>query len=218
MTTTTIPQIAVSQANSSNTPSNPPSSCQVAIPDYSVLRQSNMDKINNFYNALLSTYTQNYSDYTKGNASTNINDRSHATTILKPKVEDANNQIINLSQTMINSVNQDTDLINAQKDTLSQKMEQIDSAINNLSLLKDKDNEMTVLTAARDDSLASTQNNTSNMEFTTFIYIGVCILVTLIVVGLIIYLVYSSSFDTKSTNKSENKSNNLYKNIANNTK
>ena len=211
--TSTMPQTTMYQANPTVNPSNS-DSCQVTIPDYSVLRQTNIDKINEFYNSLLNTYTQNYSDYTKGNASSNINDRTNATTILKPKVQDANTQILNLSQTMINSVNQDTDLINAQKNTLTEKMSKIDSMISNLSLLKDKDNEMTVLSAARDDSLSSTQSSTESMQFTTYIYIGICILITIIIVGLIIYLVYSSSFD----NKSANKNNNIHKNIAVNTK
>ena len=208
-----MPQTTMYQASPTVNPSNS-GSCQVTIPDYSVLRQTNIDKINEFYNSLLNTYTQNYSDYTKGNASSNINDRTNATTILKPKVQDANTQILNLSQTMINSVNQDTDLINIQKTTLTEKMSKIDSMISNLSLLKDKDNEMTVLSAARDDSLSSTQSSTESMQFTTYIYIGICILITIIIVGLIIYLVYSSSFD----NKSANKNNNIHKNIAVNTK
>jgi hypothetical protein len=190
------------------------SSCQTSVPDYSVLRKTNIDKINNFYNTLLTTYTKNYSEYTKGSASTNVNERTNALTILKPKVQDANNQIIKLSQTMINSVNQDADLINIQKNTLNQKMTEIDSVIANLALLKDKEYEMTVLSDARDDSLTSTQNNTETMQFTTYIYIGICVLITILIVGLIIYLVYSSNFD----NKSSNKNNNLYKNIATNTK
>jgi hypothetical protein len=204
---------------SSSTPQNDLSSSsessrQVTIPDYSVLRKSNIDKINVFYNSLLSSYTQNYSDYTKGNASSNINDRTNANTILKPKVEDANNQIINLSQTMINSVNQDNDLINEQKNTLTKKMSQIDTVMANINMLTDKDNEMTVISNSRDDSLTSTKSTTENMQFNTYIYIGMCILITLIIIGLIVYLVTSSS----STNKTETKNNNLYKNIATNTK
>jgi hypothetical protein len=205
----TAPQITLSSSSSSNA-----DSCQVTIPDYSVLRKTNIDKINDFYNSLLTSYTQNYSDYTKGNASSNINDRTNAATILKPKVEDANNQIINLSQTMINSVNQDTDLINEQKNTLTKKMSQIDTIMANINMLTDKDTEMTVLNNSRDDSLTSTKTNTENMQFNTYIYIGICILITLIIIGLIIYLVTSSNF----SNKSENKNNNLYKNIASNTK
>ena len=135
-------------------------------------------------------------------------------TILKPKVQDANNQIINLSQTMINSVNQDADLINAQKNNLSKKMSEIDTIIANLTLLKDKDQEMTVLSTARDNSLSSTQSKTETIQFTTYIYIGISILMTLVIIGLIIYLVSSSNFENKTTNKN----NNLYKNIANNTK
>ena len=217
--TTTAPNPTLSQAIPSIT-SGSSQSCQV--PDYSVLRKTNFDKINSFYTTLLSSYTQNYSDYSKQNASNNVNDRTNAATILKPKVEASNNQIINLSQTMINSVNQDTDLINDQKNSLDKKTLKINSIISNLTMLKDKDNEMTVLSNARDDSLNSTKSNTEAMQFTTYVYIGICILITIVIIGLIIYLVSSSSSsssnsENKSTTKN-NKTNNLYKNIATNTK
>ena len=115
---------------------------------------------------------------------------------------------------MINSVNQDNDLINEQKNTLMKKMTQIDTVMANINMLTDKDNEMTVISNSRDDSLSSTKSTTENMQFNTYIYIGMCILITLIIIGLIVYLVTSSS----STNKTETKNNNLYKNIATNTK
>ena len=190
---------------------NSSASCQVTIPDYSTLRQKNIDTINSYYTNLLSTYTQNYTDYSKQNASNNINDRTYAGTTLKPKVADSNTQIVNLSQTMSNRVNQDTDLINMQKNTLTQKMSQIDSILANIKMLKDKDSEMTVLNRARQDSLNSTKDSTYSMQFTTYIYIGICILLVLIIIGLIIYLVYSN-FNVKSAN------NNIYKNIAINNK
>jgi len=204
--TTTTPQ-----TTSFNSEISSDADCQLTIPDYSVLRQQNIDKINGYYTNLLDTYTQNYSDFSKQNASSNINDRTYASTTLKPKVADSNTQIINLSQTMINSVNQDADLINEQKDTLSKKMLQIDSILANIKILKDKDNEMTILNNARNDSLNSTKLSTESIQFTTYIYIGICILLVIIIIGLIIYLVYSN-YSTKSAN------NNIYKNIAVNNK
>jgi len=208
---TTIPQTTMSGATApTGTTPNSSDSCQVTVPDYSVLRKQNISKINDYYNTLLSSYTKNYSDYSTQVSSNNVNDRTYANTTLKPKVSDYNSQIINLSQTMINSVNQDNDLISSQKNELTSKMLEIDSIMANNLLLKDKDNEMTVLSNARQDSLNSTKTSAEDMHFTTYIYIGICILLVCLIIGLIMYLVYSN-FTSKSSN---NKANNLYKNIA----
>jgi hypothetical protein len=166
------------------TPSNDSGSCDIAIPDYTVLRQQNLDKINNYYNTLLSSYTQNYRDYTTQSASTNVNDRTYANTTLKPKVQNYNTQIINVSQ--------DTDLIMQQKDQLQDKTNQIDTLMNNIKLLKEKDNEMNILTRARNDSLTSTKTGTDDMNFYTYIYIGINMLMILCIIGIVIYLVYSN--------------------------
>lgn len=214
MATTTIPQ-TIPQTTFSNipTPTIPESSsCQVTIPDYSVLRQQNIAKINDYYTTLLTSYTKNYTEYSTQSASSNINDKTNATTIIMPKVKDTNTQIINLSQAMINNVNQDTDLINSQKSELSGIMEEIDSIIGNLSLLNDKDTEMTVLSGANLDSLNSTTSSAEDMKFTTYIYIGICILLVILVIGLIMYLVYSNYTSTSSEKNTNTYKNNLYKN------
>jgi len=188
-------------------------SCQVSIPDYDVLRQQNISKINTYYNTLLDSYTKNYTDYATQSASSNINDRTYANTTLKPKVADYNTQVINISQALIDNVNQDTDLVSEQKNELQSKTQSIDTMIDNMKLLNDKDTEMTVLSNSRQDSLNSTQSGTSDMQFNTYIYIGINILLVLSIVGLIIYLVYSS-YSVKSNNNSNK--NNLYKNIVTN--
>ena len=188
-------------------------SCQVTIPDYSVLRDQNIKKINDYYKTLLTTYTNNYTDYATQSKSGNVNDRTYASTTIMPIVKNSNTQIINLSQTMINNINQDTDLITEQKNELTKKMSQIDSIMSNINILSDKDTEMTVLTGAKEDSLNSTSSSVEDMQFTTYIYIGISILLVLLIIGLIIYLVYSNY-----TSKTTNKNNNLYKNIATNSK
>ena len=200
------------------TPTDPPQpgsiSCQVTIPDYNDLRYQNIKKINTYYKTLLDSYTKNYTDYATQSASNNVNDRTYATTTIMPNVQNSNSQIINLSQAMINNVNQDNDLILEQKKTLVEKMDEIDSIITNINLLSDKDTEMTVLTGAKQDSLNSTTSSKEDMQFTTYIYIGVCILLVIIIIGLIIYLVYSNFTSKESSNNS--KSNSLYKNINTN--
>ena len=166
--------------------------CQVSIPDYSVLRQQNNSKINDYYNSLLKSYTSTYSDYATQSASVNVNDRTYANTILKPKVADYNTQVINLSQSYINSVNQDTDLIIEQKNDLQKKTAEIDNLMSNIKLLKNKELEVGVLTNSRLDSLNSTKTGAEDMQMMTYIYTGINILLVICIIGLIIYLVSSN--------------------------
>ena len=95
--------------------------CSVNIPDYSVLRQKNLEKINNYYTDLLDTYTSTYADFNTQLSSANVNDRTYANTKLKPTVENTNIQMINLNQNMIDTVNKDTDLILDQKNQLQER-------------------------------------------------------------------------------------------------
>jgi hypothetical protein len=184
--------------------------CNISIPDYTTLRQQNLDKINNYYNTLLSSYTQNYRDFSSQSASSNVNDRTYANTTLRPKVQNYNTQIINVSQSMIDNVNQDTDLIMEQKNQLLDKTNQIDTLMNNIKLLKEKDNEMNVLSRARNDSLNSTKTGTDDMNFYTYIYIGINILMVLCVIGIVIYIVYSN-YSTVSGNNT--RINNVHRSI-----
>jgi hypothetical protein len=81
--------------------------------------------------------------------------------------------------------------------------------MNNLTLLKDKDNEMTVLSGSRQDSLSSVKDGEDSVQFSTYIYIGINILAILMILGIVIYIVYSSY--TANKNKTAN---NLYRGIA----
>ena len=190
--------------------------CSVNIPDYSVLRQKNLEKINNYYTDLLDTYTSTYADFNTQLSSANVNDRTYANTKLKPKVENTNIQMINLNQNMIDTVNKDTDLILDQKNQLQERTKNIDTLISNITLLKDKDNELTVLKGARNDSLNSTTEGAEGIQFTTYIYMGINILLILLILGLIIYIVYSN-YGSSMTGKPGNNTNNIHKSISKNT-
>ena len=178
----------------------------IDIPDYTVLRQKNLDKINKYYDKILSSYTKTYTDYSTQSASANVNDRTYANTTLRPKVQDNNTQIINLSKEMIKNVNQDTELIMQQKDELSNKTHNIDTLLNNIKLLKIKDTDMTILTKARNDSLDSTKSGADDMNFSTSIYIGINVLLVLTIIGIVMYIVYSNYQNT-------NTNTNIYANI-----
>ena len=217
-TTQPAHQPGTTQAQTQNISGTGAGTCNnIAIPDYNTLRQTNLDKIKGYYSQLLASYTQSYKDYSVQTASANVNDRLYAQNTLKPKVDNYNQQIINLSQNMINNVNQDTDLIMAQKNELIQKTRQIDQIMNNITLLRDKDNEMTVLTGARNDSLSSAQHSKDDMQFYTWVYTGICVLLVLIIVGIIIYLVYSGYSSNTNRNTSSSNSNNIHRNISKST-
>ena len=175
------------------------SSCQTIIPDYRTLRQQNFTTINNYYNDLLTNYTNNYTEYTTQKNSSNINDRTYAETTLKPKVTNYNNQMITITKTVIDSVDRDTDLILDQKNQLQNKTSEVENLTNELKILKDKDAELLVLSTSREDSLSSTKSGSDDKQFITYIYIGINILLVCLVIGLIIYLVYSN-YSHKSSN------------------
>lgn len=185
-----------SATGSTNTPTRPCNN--IAVPDYNILRQQNLAKINDYYSKLLGSYTQSYKDYSTQTASSNVNDRLYATNTLKPKVDNYNQQLIKVSQSMIDNVNQDTELISAQKDELLKKTRDIDQMIKNITLLKEKDNEMSVLSRARIDSLNSAETSKDDMQFYTYIYIGIGILLLIIILGIVFYLVYSNYSNTTS--------------------
>lgn len=206
---TTVP--ATTKASMSSDDSVKPG-CSINIPDYTVLRQKNLEKINTYYTNLLSSYTDTYAEFNTQLASANVNDRTYANTKLKPKVENANTQLINLNEEMIKAVDRDSDLILDQKNQLQDRTKKIDSLISDITLLKDKDNEMSVLKGARNDSLHSTTEGAEGMQFTTYIYMGINILLIVLILGLIIYIVYSNY----GSNWGKSGNNNVHKSIIKN--
>jgi hypothetical protein len=197
-------------------------SCQTSIPDYKTLRQENFSSINDYYNNLLDTYTKSYTDYTTQKNSPNVNDRAYAETTLKPKVTDYNNQLIAISKAVIDSVDQDTDLIIEQKNQLQEKTSKVENLTNEIKMLKDKDDELLIVSNSREDSLNSTKTGTEDKQFTAYIYIGINILLVCLVIGFVFYLVYSN-YATNSSNTVNNASrtnvkNNVRTNVKNNIK
>ena len=183
-------------------------------PNYSSLRKDNIDKIKTYYNKLLDEYTKAYTEYTTNKNSTIVADREDAEAILKPRAEEYNTQIINLSKELITSVNRDTDLILDQKNDLEEKQKQIDTLLKNTKMLKSKLKDSTISEKAHNDSLNITKTGTEDLQFTSHMYMAFNILLVILVVGFIIYLVYSNTDTIKNNN--QNLINYIYKNIKKN--
>ena len=187
-------------------------SCNTPL-EYSVVRKNNLNKITEYYNTLLNEYSKTYTDYASQSNSVNTNDRTYAETTLKPKTEAYNTQIINLSKELIDTVNKDTDLILDQKNELETKTQKIDTLMNDIKLLKQKNTDLSIIEKSQVDSLNTTKTGADDLKMTSQLYMGVNILLVLLVIGFIVYLVYSN-FTTKSSNSNMN---NIYKNIKSNT-
>ena len=172
--------------------SAPSASAQGCTPpvDYTLLRQQNLKKITDYYNTLLNTYTSLYVTYSSQKNSENPSDREYSTTSLKPKIEAYNDQIIKLSKTLIETVNKDNDLILDQINELNTKNQSIETIMNQLTVLKEKNIDENILEKSQIDNLDATKNSTEDLHFTTQIYMGINILLLLLVICLIIYLVY----------------------------
>lgn len=162
--------------------------CQINIPDYNVLRQEKLNKINKYYNDLLSSYTKNYSDFSTQKISANINDRTYAETTLKPKVSDYNQQMINVSKNLINTVNRDTDLIVDQKNQLKEKTKKVDDLKDDIKVLTVKDKELNIKTNADIDSLNNTKTGTKSLEFMNNVYIVLNIILLIVIISMIAML------------------------------
>ena len=195
--------------------------------DYLIVRKEKLKKITDYYESLLSNYTKLYTDFASQNSSINTNDRTYANTALKPKIENYNTQIINLSKNLIEAVNKDNDLILAQIDELKLKSESIDTIMSDIKVLKEKNIEENIFEKSQNDNLDMTKSSTEDLQFTSQVYMGINILLVLLVIGLIVYLVYSNytpksnTNSHASTNSSTSTNNNIkkiYKTIKDNTK
>ena len=203
--TTTTSSLPTLPSLPTGTLQSTPGSCATPL-NYSLVRNNNFAKILEYYNTLLNEYTRLYTQYSTDINSPNSSDRDNAKNILKPKIDAYNLQIINLSQELINNINKDTDLILSQKNELDTKTQSIDTLLDNIKMLKEKDIDLSITEKSRIDSLNTTKTGAEDIHFNSQIYMGLNILLVLIVIGLIIYLV-NSNFTTKYNN-----TNNIYKN------
>lgn len=183
-TTTTSISTSSSKPNDENVDTCP------EIKDYENLRAENFQKIDTYYRDLLKKYTDAYTEYASNAESINDNDKTYATTILSPKVAAINNQIITLTQKLIDNVNTDTDLILEQKNELDKKNSVIDNLISTNDQIKKQLKEANTSSQSRNDNYNSLKGVVEDIEFKNNLFIGGNILLLMTIIGLIIYNVY----------------------------
>lgn len=201
--TTTVPNQTV--------PSLVPAKCNNETHlDYSDVRKQKIDKITKYYKDLFDEYTNIFTEYSTDIESQDADDRTYANITLRPKGIAYNNQIINLTKKLMNTINTDTELILDQKNELDSKSQNIETLLSEIKILKSKKTDLSITEKSQIDNLSSTKSGTEDINFTSQLYMGINILLVLIIIGLILYLVYSNF--SKQINNNNN-INNIYKNI-----
>ena len=205
-TNTTIPSPLPSPSSApASASSQKKETCNTPL-DYAVVRKNNIATITQHYQDLLSTYTKTFTDYSTNNASSKKPDQDYAKLTLKPQTEAYNTQIINISRELMNSVNKDTDLIVEQTKELEKDAKKLDTLMNEIKLLNDKNAEVKIAEQSQEDNVKNTQSGSDDLHFTSQIYMGINMLLVLIVIGLIIYLVYTNFTSKKNNTNSTNSS------------
>jgi len=155
--------------------------CTASLPNYEVVRQTNLTSINNYYNDLLAKYTQSYNNYVK-NSSGNASDRSYAETQLKPTTVNYNNQMIALTQKMINNINDDNNNIMQLKSDLDSKKSQIEKLNIQIRELKSQAQNLETQFKSKNDNLNSTSKGQhyNSMWNWAFIVINVILLICIL--------------------------------------
>lgn len=171
MTTTTKAAVATSTKPSVTLPPMEDDSCTISIPDYNVLRQQNIKKINDYYDNLLSSYSKDYQEYARQLTSANINDRSYASTKLKPKLGNYDEQIIKVSKNLMERVNTETDLIGDQKKSLNDKIEKVEALREEIKLIKKQDKEASNISNSNNDTIKQSKKKIRDLEIINYIYI-----------------------------------------------
>jgi hypothetical protein len=160
--------------------------CNISIPDYNVLRQDNLNKINNYYNNLMSSYSKDNENYLSQVESTNINDRTFAITKLRPKLTEYNDHIIKVNKNLINKVDTEIDLIKEQKKTLNEKVAIIDNLREEVKNMKTKDKEISNVANSNNDTITQTKNEIKYLEIYNNIYIGANVILLIISIYLMV--------------------------------
>lgn len=176
--------------------------CTTSLPNYEVLRQQNLTLINNYYNDLLAKYTQSYNNYVK-NSSSNASDRSYAETQLKPATVNYNNQMIALTQKMINNVNDDNNNILQLKSDLDSKKNQIEKLNTQIHKLKSQAENLETQFKSKNDNLNSTYKGQNNISIWNWVFIVINIILLICILCGVGYLLFSKN-DTNSTTGANN--------------
>lgn len=162
--------------------------CKDELPNYETLRNNNLKEINQYYNAILGQYKNNYSSYLSKINSTDNDDRQNALTQIKPRVKSYNDHLIKINKEMIAKVNLTNDLLVKQKEEIDNKRQIIKNNYQKIDDLKEKNKFLKQQNNSRESNLEQNTELINSNKYHTYGVIGINILMLIIVIALLIYL------------------------------
>lgn len=164
--------------------------CSISIKDYEDVRSDMKDDIDKYYAKILTGYTDNYNQYLSKINSSEQNDIDYATTQIKPKVVAYNKQLININKEMIKRVNDVSNLIDEQKESLTTKREEIKTNYDKLDKLEKRRDDLKTEVNGNKNHLAEISDNSGDKKLYTSIYIGINLLLFIIIVATLVYMLF----------------------------
>lgn len=171
--------------------------------NYETLRSQNLQKVQDYYNNVLSKYTTQYNDYLTKSASSDQADKDQAnymaTEGVLPKM---NLHLIDVINEMNSKVEEDVANLQIQQDKVDKDTKII---LANRQLIDDLNRalkmKMTDVTKNNSSYVENNDDNVSNSHWEIFF-----IIINILLLGGICWLFYSILFSNKSSNKSSNNS------------
>jgi hypothetical protein len=162
--------------------------CDNQLPDYETLRNNNLKEINQYYNAILGKYKNNYSSYLSKINSPDNDERQNALTQLKPVVKSYNEHLIKINKEMIAKVNLTNDLLVKQKEEIDEKRRIVKSNYQKIDDLKDHNKMLRQENNSRSSNLHQSKELINNNIYYKYGVIGLNLLMLVIIIALLVYL------------------------------
>jgi len=179
--------------------------------DYETLRKKNLGKVRDYYNTVLSDYTEKYYKYSNKKLSENQDDIDNSAYLIKEKgsISSLNDDLIDISKNLNQVVLDDFADIKKQINEVKSLEGDLEAGRVRVRDLNDAISKQNINSSAHQSNLEGTKDMRSTYEYKYKIHIVSIIILTLIII-VIIYMILSDD-----TNPTSNKINNSLRNILN---
>lgn len=179
--------------------------------DYETLRKKNLGKVRDYYNTVLSDYTEKYYKYSNKKLSENQDDIDNSAYLIKEKgsISSLNDDLIDISKNLNQVVLDDFADIKKQINEVKSLEGDLEAGRDRVRDLNDAISKQNINSSAHQSNLEGTKDMRSTYEYKYKIHIVIIIILTLIII-VIIYMILSDD-----TNPTSNKINNSLRNILN---
>ena len=179
--------------------------------DYETLRKKNLGKVRDYYNTVLSDYTEKYYKYSNKKLSENQDDIDNSAYLIKEKgsISSLNDDLIDISKNLNQVVLDDFADIKKQINEVKSLEGDLEAGRDRVRDLNDAISKQNINSSAHQSNLEGTKDMRSTYEYKYKIHIISVIILTLIII-VIIYMILADD-----TNPTSNKINNNLRNMLN---